>query len=637
MSLFRRVIAGLALVLALLLLVAAAAPYLVDGRTVRDQLVTKLSGWAEGDLRVKGDVRLTSLFDLTIEAEDARIEAPSRFPRVAEIRVDQVAARLNLWALLNGRIVFAKVWVDRPVISLRDPLAEATPAQLWRTVLLDEGEAVAHLAAAVRDAPFEYIELTDARVNWASSADQAAPWSVVISRESGADTVVARGEAYGDSDPLRFTLERGPFRPAGPTLEAPLRLVTESEGWGRLAVDGRIIRANGARFLGNIDVQNAPLSLLADWLGLPAGDALTDGRYTATAALEATAGKISLQQLDLEVGETRATGLLNLQVDGETPTLSGTLGLSSVDLRGLSLSGQSDGILVAEDPRNLRHGGLSSHAQRIGAWLERFDADLRLSAESLQFDGLSTGETAAFLSVSDGVATLDVAELLIFEGMMNGQFSVRWADRAFLLNGKGKAAGIDLERVLSSAQLPPLATGAADISFSVDGAGSTLAAAARNVQVGGRLMALQGGELALDVGAMASQARQRSLNGEGARAGMQMTAERANFEMLRASFLLKDRELRLAPVVLAQNGWIVRGRGRAELTQQRLDWRLDAARMPPDGDQAQAGLAERNNASAADKDAISLHVTGTLQRPWVSYTMPELPLSSAGSNSSWWP
>ena len=639
MSVLRRVTAGMALAVALVLLAGAAAPYVVDGGTVRDQLVAKLSAWAEGELRVEGDVRLTSLFDLAIEARDVRIDRPERFPTVADIKVDVLAARLNLWALLNGRIVFNKVWVDRPTIRLRERFTETRPDRLWRAVLLYEGDALSRLTEAAQDAPFSFIEFTDARVEpagpHAAHGEPPDPFTVIVERQT-TGAVTLSGWITRKTELARFTLNRGAFRPAGPTLEAPVRLTTESESAGRLSVAGRIIRANGARFAGDLEVQDAPLHILADWLDLPAGDAFTDRRYSATAALEATAAKISLQELDVEIGQTRATGLLNLQLDGERPKLSGTLGLSAVDLRGFSMTGPANGVLLAEDPRSLRRGGPSLTARRVGEWLGEFDADLRLSADSLRFDGLTTGETAAFLSVADGIATLDVAELLVFDGMMNGQFSVSWADYAFQLSGKGNATGIDLERLLATAHAPRLASGPADISFALDGTGPTLSAVTRGMKVSGQLMALQGGELALDVAAMAAQAREDALNGERARASLQMASQRAAYDMLRASFILRDRDLRLVPVTIAQDGWIIRGRGRADLAQLSLDCRFDATQMPA-GSPAQAGLSTGAVASSAEKQAISLHLTGSLQRPWVSYTMPELPLSSVEGNASWWP
>jgi len=637
MRVIRRAVAGVLLGCALLLAVAAGAPHLVDGQTVRDQLVVKLSAWAKGQLSVEGEVRLTSLFDLSIEAKDVRIESPARFPSVSHIEVEVLAARLDLWSLLNGRIVFKKVWVDRPVIQLREPFSQMAGNRLWRAILLDDGEAVTKLLAAAQDAPFSFIDFSHARLRQQNDKQRALPpFTVVFERDQEPQRVTLAGEIFSAPDPVSFRLERGAFRPAGPTLEAPVRFVTQSESAGRLTVNGRIVRANGARFMGDLEMEDASAHAVADWLGLPAGDAFANMRYSTSAALEATASKLSLQDLELEIGETRVTGLLNLELAGERPKLSGTLGLSRVDLRGLSVSGHNDGVLSATDPQSLRHGGLASHAHRIGEWLTRFDADLRLSAESLRLDGLNTGQTAAFLSVANGLATLDVAELVVFGGLINGQFSVRWVENAFRLSGKGKAAAIDLERLLSAGHMPRLATGPADISFAVEGAGPTLGAAMREMAVNGELIALQGGDLALDVAAMAVMARDEAMNADQPQTKRQMTSWAADFDMLRAAFVLRDRDLRIAPMAFAQDGWVIRGRGRADLAQQRFDWRLDAAQLPVETE-PQNNAPMENHLFAADKQTISLHVTGSLQRPWVSYKMPELPLSSIESNTSWWP
>jgi len=638
MKAFRRAIAGVTLVLAAILLIGAAAPYLVDGRTIRDQLVAKLSAWADGELRVEGEVRLTSLFDLSIEAENVRIDSPARFSKVSRIDADLVSARLSIWDLLNGRVVFGKVWVDRPVIELRAPLPNVTPETLWRPLLLDKPATFGRLAEAAATAPFVEMELNNGEVI-APSAEPATPgdierFSFLVERRSGDSPLIqAEGQVVWRGVPVDVMVARSPFAPAGPTREARLRMDIARPDAGALSVDGRIIRANGARFTGEMNVRGAPIKSLADWFALPEGDALSRARYTASAALEASETKISLQQLDLRIGETRASGLLNLALDGDKPSLSGTLGLSAVDLRGLSLTGHHDGVLLPEDPRSLRRGGASRQARRLGAWLDSFEADLRLSADSLRFDGLTTAETAAFLSVGDGVAKLDVAELMVFDGMMNGQFSVRWRDDEFRLTGKGNAAGVDLRPLLAMAHAPQLASGKADIAFGIEGAGPTLAMAARTTRLNGHLRALQGGDLALDVAEMAARARDGALAASGGQDAIEMAQARADYEMLRASFFLKGRDLRLAPVELAQDGWIIRGGGRADLATQRLNWRLDAA--PLSAGETQANLAGTPGSSGAAQ-AVSLHVTGTLQRPWVSYETSQLPLSSIGGNHSWW-
>lgn len=638
MSVFRRVIASFAVVVAVLSLIGVAAPYTVDGHTVRDQLVVKLSGWAQGELRVAGDVRLKSLFDLTIEAEKVRIDAPARFSDFQAVQADQVAARLNVWQLLKGHIVFDKVWVTRPVFTMRRGWTQPPPERLWRAVLLDDRDAFTRLTQTMRTAPFEYIAFDDARLQTGSSAGSAAmrevPFSLTIRRQSAGERVRLAAQVGRDAELTEITIARSVFRPAGPTREAPLSVNMETADGAQLSFDGRIIRANGTRFIGSIDFRDAPLAALARWLDLPAGDALVDRRFSATAALEAAQQKISLQQLDVAFGRTRISGLLNLALGGNMPKLSGTLGMSGIDLRGFSLTGQADGVLRAEDPRSLRRGSSWPLARQFGAWLESFNADLRLSADSLTLDAFTTGETAAFLSVSEGIATLNVAELMVFGGMMNGQFSVRWRDQAFHLTGKGKAAGVDLQPLLTTAQVPQLFSGQADVSFAVTGKGSTLPAATRNTALSGRIIALEGGELALDVAGMASRARQRAIDGESAQAASRLIPERSGYDILRASFRVNSRELRLAPFEIVQNGWIIRGKGRVDLLKQRLNWRLKVARALTET--AKAYMAGSAALPSAPDETIILHVTGPMHRPWISYKMPKLPLSNADGSQSWW-
>ncbi len=639
MRIFRGVIAGAALILALTALVGFAAPYLVDGRTVRDQLVAKLSAWSEGELRVDGEIRLTSLFDLTIEAEDVRVESPARFPSVSDVSADLVAARLNVWDLLNGRVVFAKVWLERPMIRLRKPLQEITRNRLWRAMIIDESEALVRVIEAAQDAPFEFIEFTDARITGGSSSDEnkkrAYTWSATVARQSESQAVLAEGQLTRDAETVRFTARRGVFRPAGPTLEAPVRLVTESEASGRVAVDGRIVRANGTRFIGRLEVQNATVSTLTHWLDLPGSETLLGARYSAAAALEATQNELSLQQVDLEVSETQVTGLLNLGLNGQKPNLSGTLSLSTVDLRNVLPSDWTGGVLV-NDP-DIKEGDESLLSSRLlAAWLDSFDVDLRISADGLRLGGFTTGETAVFLSVTDGRATLDIAELLIFDGIVNGQFSLRRKGDWVRLTGKGNATGIDLEQVLVTAHVPPLVSGSSDIAFGVEGTGKTLATAMRDARITGQLMSMRGGKLAFDVAGLAAQGRQRTIDGNRGRARLEVAPERAEYDMLRASFRLDGRDLRLAPVEVVQDGWIIRGQGRADLAGQLIDWRLEAARAPAGGE-AQASIAGSRGASERETEAISLHLTGTLRRPWVRYRMSELPQSGVDNNPSWWP
>ncbi|MFP4537692.1 MAG: hypothetical protein ACLFPA_05270 [Dichotomicrobium sp.] len=639
MKMFRRAIVGLGAVLIVLLALSALAPYLVEGDTVRDQLVAKLSAWAEGDLRVEGEVNLTSVFDLRIDAADVEIRAPERFPNVERLRADIIKARLSVWDLLNGRIVFGKVWVDGPVVTLRQPPDGVKRRSLWENVLLNEAPAFDHVVEAVRRAPFFEIELNNGTVELPGS-ENAGPFgldefSALIQRETDPPLIRADGHVIWNGRQVDVALERGPFQPAGPTREARLRVSAANPEIGRVAVDGRIVRANGARFIGDLDVDDGNLARLAEWLDIPVGGAFAGATYATSAELQATRERISLQGLAFEAGDTRATGLLGLELQGDKPMLSGTLGLSRVNLRGLTLNGPRNGVFAARDPMALRHGVAPVQARRLGRWLHGFNADLRVSAESIVAGGTTTGETAAFLSVGDGRATVNVAELMVSGGLVSGQFSVGWRDGNFRISGKGQAGRVNLESVLRHVTDEPLATGRADISFSVTGTGPTLDALGRDVRLAGELSAFQGGELMLDIARLAASGRARQASsGERFPAATRMVTQRGGYDMLTSRFRLKGRDLHLDMLEIVQDGWMIRGQGRADLASQLMEWRFNAHRVAASA-RAQASLRSVPGAPPAAGEAIGLHLRGPWRYPHVMFERPPPPGRASGRRAGW--
>lgn len=610
---FQRAVAGVAVLVSFLLALGVIAPYLVDGQTVRNQLVAKLSAWADGELRVQGDVHLTSLFDLTIEAGDVEIRNPKRFPAIERIGADLVQARLSLWELLSGRVVFGKVWVTKPVIALRPASTDEQDGPLWRAVLLNEPAVLERLVDAVVRAPFVEIELNNGTIEPTERIGGALAgldgFTLLLERQSDRGFVLAEGDITWAGRPLRVSLERGQLRPEGPTLEAPVRFEAAGPAFGRVRATGSIVQANGPHFTGQLDVRNAPFSRLEDWLDLPSGIAFKNARYSVTGALEATSDTVSLRQLQVDMGNTRLTGLLTAETDGERPKVSGTMGLSEVDLRGMSL--HAPRVLAADDPLSIRRGQQSPWSRRLGEWLQSFDADLRVSAESLLFDGVETGEAAAFLSVEDGRATLDVAELVLYDGFINGQFAAQWRNDMLQLHGKGKAAGVNIAGLLTSVGKPQLVSGQTDISFSVEGAAPTLHALARSLHVRGQVVALQGGELALDIAELAARLDAQELYTDGQPTALEVSPGRGDYDMLRASFGLRGNMLSLDAIAIAQDGWILQGQGEMDLAQLWIDWQISAARA------AAAGpvVSNLSGIAPAHEEAIRLRLKGPLHHP----------------------
>ncbi len=624
MKRFRRAIAGASGILLVLLALGAAAPYLIDGGTIRSQLFTKISGWADGRLQVSGPVYLTSLFDLTIEAHDIEIRYPARFANVESLRAERIEARLSLWDLLNKRISFEKMWMHGLRIALREKPSGYSARDVWRALVLNDPPVLDDVLRAGEDAPFLTMVVRDARFLSARTGEPViagvGSYSGVVRRAPGGGQFSVDGRVGWGSERVEIELIRSQFTPEGPTHTARMRAAFESATLGRFSIDGRIVRANGQRFIGRFEVGEAAAQPLAALLDLPMSPALNQSRLSASGEVAATPREIALQQLQIGLGSAQANGLLRIDLS-DRPRIAGTLGFGAVDLSASRLSETvKAGLLAGNDPADTPADGDGIHATALASVMRRFDADLRLSAESILLDDVSTGPAAAFLSLTDGLAALDLAELMVFDGFVNGQFTGHWADSRFTLSGKGRAENVELAQFLAGAGTVPLLTGDADVSFTLGSSGASLHDLARQARLSGRLIAVDGGELALDVAALAAQ---RAQTGAPQSAIMPSQGE---YDTLSCSFVFDGGRLEVHSLEIVQDAWLIRGKGRIDLARQKLDWRFDAGQMARPIE-ARA-LPQRDSAlTTGGEDAIRMQVHGPMHDPRVIYFAPSRDLS----------
>lgn len=620
MKSFRRAIMGAGVVLILLLALGAAAPYLIDGGTIRSQLFTKMSGWAEGRLQVNGPVYLTSLFDLTIEAHDVEILEPEHFANVVSLRAERIAARLSLWDLLNRRIAFEKMWLKGLEVSLREPPDNLAAADLWRALVLNDPPVLDDILRAGEDAPFERMVVRDVRFLLAPTGGAVIAgldgFSGVVRRAPDGSRFSVNGRAPLHGEPVEIEMSRSRFTPEGPTDTARLRVALESASLGRISADGRIVKANGVRFIGRLEIGGAPVQPIAARLDLPADPALGTARLSASGNIAASEREIALQELRIGVGTMQANGLLRIELK-DRPKVSGTLGLGAVDLSGAAFAAAQ----TAAMPGDPGADGGAAQASLLAAALGRFDADLRLSAESILLDGVSAGPAAAFLSVTDGVAAIDLAELMVFDGAVNGQFTGRWAGGQFSISGKGRAENVELAQVLPGAGAAPLATGRADVSFTLSASAANLQALARRARLSGRLVAVDGGDLALDLAALAVQHAQRGALGQSPAGQAAITTARGEYDTMTCAFVLDGGALDVHSLEIVQDGWLIGGRGRIDLADLMLDWRFDARQMARPIE-ARALSMHGSALTDGSEDAIGLRLHGPVHDPRVIYRAP---------------
>jgi len=505
-----------------------------------------------------------------------------------------------------------------PLISLPSGLS-------WRALALNDPPVLDDILRAGEDAPFLTMVLRDARFAMAGADEPAiaglGSYSGVVRRAPGGREFSVDGRIGWKGERVDITLSRSQFTPEGPTLTAQLQAAAESVSLGRLLVDGRIVRANGARFVGRFEVSEAPAQPIAKLLDIPADPALARARLSASGEIAATPGEIALQQLQIGLGSAQANGLLRIELR-DRPRIAGTLGLGAVDLSASHLGETVEAALLAgAASAGTQAEGKATQTAMLAALMQRFDADLRLSAESILLDGVSTGPAAAFLSVTDGLAALDLAELMVFDGSVSGQFTGRWKGRHFRVSGKGRAESIELAQFLAGTGAAPLASGRADISFTLSSSATTLQALARRARLSGRVIAVDGGDLALDVAAMAARAEEAHAVAQATSGQTAITPARGAYDTMSCAFVFNDARLDVHSLEILQDAWLIRGKGRIDLAGQTLDWRFDAGQMSRPME-ARAVPLRDSALTGAREDAIGLQVHGPMHDPRVIFSVP---------------
>ncbi len=631
MKMVRRAIAGAGVVLIVLLALGAAAPYLVDGSSVRNQFFTKMSGWIDGGLRVRGPVYLTSLFELKIEAHDVEISAPRKFDNVAALHAERIAGRLNLRELLSGRVTFDKIWVNGLHVRLNGHPRAIEPADAWRSLVLNDPPVLEDIIRTSADAPFFALKFTDATIGVGGdrtplSAD-LGPVDGTVERAPGDRSLSFSARALWRGAPIRVELERSPFRPEGPTSTADLHVSVESGSLGRFSAEGRIIEANGTRFLGRFAISEGHAPRLASLFGLPVDDALAPERLSARGSVVATLRDIALSDLEIGIGGAQASGVVRVDL-GARAKVSGTLALGTLDLSGTAFGEPAAGLSPREKAQDARTRVGPALASRIAAALMHLDADLRLSADRLTLGGVTAGPAAAFLSLDHGLATLDIAEVMAFDGALSGQFAARPDGFGLRVSGKGRARSIELAHLFASGGATAPATGNADVSFEVEASGTTLAAMAKRVRLTGRAIAVEGGELALDIADIASRVgAPPSLAGEPP-TEKRLPGRRGRYDSMSVAFAMSENRLDLTFLQILSDQWVTRGNGRLDLSDHSLDCRLETARM--------SGPIEARAAPFGDfsltprpEESIEFRVIGPMQAPSVIFRAPASALSDA--------
>jgi AsmA protein len=335
------------------------------------------------------------------------------------------------------------------------------------------------------------------------------------------------------------------------------------------AFDGHIDVAGDLKIAGYTELATSSLRKLVRTFSVPVPVSAGLKAATLKGQLTWSRGTCAFEKAKVSVDGSEATGSVAFSYGGEHPTLDGTLAFSSLDLSPYFEALRSQSYVFD------RHTWSWSAFDFSFPILNAFDADLRLSAAALAFNGNALGRGAASISVRSGKLIANIVELELSTGTASGRLTADTTEFVPRYGLRGKIDNFDPAAAASLLTGVPLLAGRSVLKIDLEAAGQTPAEVVRSLSGKVGISMAEGGKLGLDVRTIRSGAQADAVP-----TGSQLTKAATNVDVLEARARLIHGVAVGEHLQARSGGLSISASGSADLLERTLDLRLAVQPMP---------------------------------------------------------
>jgi AsmA protein len=451
---------------------------------------------------------------------------------LTSIDIDQLATLLGQKTPVTGRLSSELQYAFKGLdgASIRNSI------NLRGSVSLSGGQVAVPQLAAVAGQGTGVVDALEARVQ---IEDIRQPASVT-------GTARWNGEAVGFAASLTPTqlLWEEPAAVAFDLKSQPIN----ADFSGTISPSGQVT--------GKADIATPSMTRALAWLGQSMGSPL--GQFAFSGGVSANGNQFSVTDATISLDDIRANGSVSVAMASK-PSVTASLSVDTLDLRTLIGGGGPAPAAASSAPSAI---DLSM--------LRLFNADIRFAANQLAYGDVKVGPTTATLSVTEGVAKLNIPQAGFYEGVVVASVTA---------NGAGSVPSIELAASMENVQSLPLLMDAAGFdkiegqlkaSVQVTGAGADSQTFARSLNGPVSVMVSNGAIRGIDIAGLVRNVRSLIDAGysQDANAKTEFTELAVNVNI--ANGVAQAETIRvLGPFVRMS------GSGSVDLAEQSIDMRLD--------------------------------------------------------------
>ncbi|WP_318612233.1 AsmA-like C-terminal region-containing protein [Mesorhizobium sp. BAC0120] len=431
-------------------MIVAVLPLIASTRIVQDRIALEMSAWSgyRVELGAAPDIQIWPSFKAVLN--DVSLSDWEDSSRRPVLDAETVELELSPIAALRGNIVFSRASLVRPVLYVTqvapNRYAPTAPkiGRIWHAIekareVLAKNPTNPNLSA-LSDESFGTVEFSDGQVMDRNGGNNAAlitglagavEWSALNSKARLRANGVWRGE--------NFSVEAASAQPlilfAGGSAPVSVN-VKAAPAAGHF--DGVANLSQNSFFNGQVAFNSPSLRRMLEWSrnDLPPGAA--SGPVALSGKITGDRRRLRLEDAQITLDGNPASGVLELSLADAVPGFVGTLAFDQFDLRA---------FLSAFTP--FVPGSDGSPSTIDVAFAEKYNLDLRLSANRATAGDLVFTGFAATAQVRGDLAAFDISDSTIFGGTV--QAGLRY-DR------KGDNGNLDVRLLASDVDTAAAAT-----------------------------------------------------------------------------------------------------------------------------------------------------------------------------------
>jgi len=580
----KKVLIALAAVVGLVVVVLLAAPFFIPVETYKTQIAQAAKEATGRDLTIQGDMRLSLLPRLELEAEDVSFANAPGAAQADMARLKKLLVQLQIFPLISGQVRVDSFVLVEPVIHLEVDKDGRPNWQFAEAGAPAPGTGTTTAPTQPSGGPGDIPEIslgdvrledglvtyTDARTG---QTMEISAINMTVSLPDMDSPVAADGSLVWNGQKLSLDAKSDALRGLMSGQATSVSLGLESDVVN-LTYQGNVSNAVPARIEGEIDLDVPSIRELAAWTGSPIemeGSGL--GPLKIKGKVAGTPAKVAFTEAAIALDDINAEGDLTADISGVKPYLKGRLDVDRIDVN-----------VYVPPPAKSQEGASSTSSGGGGQqaapadWsdepidltaLKLVNVDFALSVGEILMQDVKIGRSALTAALKDGLLVLDLNELNLYGGAGKGKVTV---------DARGKVPAVGETFAMEAIQAQPLLTDAAGfdrlegtgaLNISIVAKGSSQREMVKSLNGNGAFKFVDGAVRGLNLAAMLRNVG-TAFTDKGAR-----ESQKTDFAELSGTFKINNGIVRNDDLILRNPLLRVSGAGSADAPKRTVNYRIE--------------------------------------------------------------